>query len=567
MSNNIINRCGGVPLAIITTASILASKNENDWSKVYQAIDSGLQDSPDLNDMRRILSVSYYDLPPHLKTCLLTVSLYPEDYSIVVRDLIWQWIGEGFVREEHGKSLYEVGEDYLNQLINRNLIQPADITHDKASACRVHDMVLNLTTSLAREEHFLAFVGGQQFVSVPRKIRRLSVHSLNEDNLKQLGTMNLSHLRSFSSSCRYISFLPVLASFSVLRALHLSHNLSVGNDHIKVICNMYHLRYLCLRNTSITQIPDEIGNLQFLQVLEISQTPIQVLPASVARLTQLVFLHTGTWTSPPEGLGNLKSLQELLGIWITSPSILHDLSMLTELRNLRIRFHEWNDNYQKSFGSCLCNLVNLKSIEISGLDGNIDFSSDPQQIQSIYLTSMTICTMPRWISSLCSLSSLLIQHIRTFREEHLRVLGSMPSLRDLDIWVSESTQGRHERLVIDSSYPFRCLARLKIGSRIMEMKFAQGAVQKLKTLEIMLSVRQTFDRFGDLDFGLENASSLKHVYVGRWYAGRWSKPDPEEAEDVIRKALEKNPSKPTVEFGMVQFHPFQQHISITTSVS
>ncbi|KAF7111950.1 hypothetical protein CFC21_111902 [Triticum aestivum] len=554
VSHNIIKRCGGVPLAIMTIASMLASKKGNDWSKVYQAMGSGLQDSPDVKDMRRILSVSYYDLPPHLKTCLLSISFYPEDYKILARDLIWRWIGEGFVREEHGKSLYEIGEDYFSELINKSLIQPADITNDKASACRVHDMVLDLITSLSREENFLTYIGGQQPVSAPSKVCRLSVQSLNEGNVKQMATMSVSHLRSLSVFEQDISLLPALSSFSLMRALDLSYCSTVDNRHAKVICNMFHLRHLWLCKTNITQIPDEIGNLQFLQVLDVSETKIQVLPAPFVQLTQLVYLHIGISTSLPEGMGNLKSLQELKDIYVTSPSMLHGLSKLTELRNLCIRVYEWNDDYKELFRRCLSNLVNLKTIKITGVHRSIDYgvdnlSSELQQLQCIHLTDSINFNMPRWISSLSNLSTLLIQHLETLREEDLQVLGNMPSLRDLDIWVVKTTY-RRQRMVINSSYPFQCLARLKIGSSIMELKFAQGAMQRLETLEVILSVQRTWDQFGDLDFGLENLSSLKQVYVGRWYDVSWSKPEPEEAGDAIWQAVHVNPNKPTLEFVM-----------------
>nr|UBY07052.1 NBS-LRR disease resistance protein [Dasypyrum villosum] len=553
VSEKILKRCGGVPLAIMTTASILASKRANDWSRVYQSMGSGSQDSSDMQDMRRILSVSYYELPAHLKTCLLFISVYPEDYTIVAEDLIWQWIGEGFVQEEHGKSLYEVGEEYFAQLINKSLIQPVDIgSGNKASTCRVHDMVLDLITSLSSEENFLTIVGGLQPVSASSKIHRLSVQTRNEDDLKNLATMSLSHVRSLFVFGQDINLLPALSSFPVIRSLDLSYCLDVDNHHVKIICNLLHLRYLRLCNTSITQIPEEIGNLQFLQVLDISQTGIEVLPPEFVRLRRLVYLHIDRQTKLPDQFGSLKSLQDFPVIpTITSPSMLHDVGKLTKLRSLLISFDEWNESYEGPFCQCLSNLVNLRTIKIIGAHLGTDSRSDylsppPLYIQSIHLINNINCALPRWMSSLSCLSFLTIHGLRTLRAEDLQVLGSIPSLNYLDIWVVEPTQERQNRLLIDSGHPFPCLTTLKVASRVMELRFSQGAMQKLQTLKLRFSARQTLDQFGDLDFGLENVSSLEHVYVGRW-----SKPEPgevEAAETAVREALGMNPNQPTLEF-------------------
>lgn len=448
VSERILKKCGGVPLAIITIASLLASKKgkentQKHWYKVCQSIGSGLDDSFDLNNMRRILSISYYDLPPHLKTCLLHLSLYPEDYEINAEALIWKWIGEGFVHNEQGKGLREVGEDYLDELINKSLIQPVDITEDnKVETCRVHDMVLDLITSLSNEEHFLTTLGGQQPVTVPTKIRRLSLQTSNEDDVKQLSTMSLSYVRSLTLFQEAFSLLPALSSFPVLRALDLGGCRYVENRHCKDICNLFHLRYLNLCRNSISEIPKEIGNLQSLQVLDVRENEIEELPSTLVQLRQLVRLRVDRSTRPPDGFGNLICLQELLEINITSPAMLHDLGELTKLRHLDIEFDAWDERYEEAFLQCLSNLVSLESLQIflrvcGDLGSRCEkLSPGPELLRSIGISGRAIHTVPRWMSSLSSLSYLAIR-LETLGVEDLQVLGGMPALGDLDLTVQQ----------------------------------------------------------------------------------------------------------------------------------
>jgi len=84
VSENLLKKCGGVPLAIVTTSSLLANKSRNvkEWQDVCDSIGSGLGNNPRMDNLRKILLLSYYDLIPQLKTCLLYLSIFPEDYLI-----------------------------------------------------------------------------------------------------------------------------------------------------------------------------------------------------------------------------------------------------------------------------------------------------------------------------------------------------------------------------------------------------------------------------------------------------------------------------------------------------
>lgn len=79
--------------SLLTVASKIP--NPREWDQVCDSIGSGLGNNPNVKDMRTILSLSYYNLPSHLRTCLLYLGIYPEDYEIPRDDLIWKWIAEG----------------------------------------------------------------------------------------------------------------------------------------------------------------------------------------------------------------------------------------------------------------------------------------------------------------------------------------------------------------------------------------------------------------------------------------------------------------------------------------
>ncbi|KAF0915022.1 hypothetical protein E2562_033095 [Oryza meyeriana var. granulata] len=257
ISGKILKKCGGVPLAIITIASMLASmpnKTKYEWYNVYHSLGSGLEKDKTLENMREILSLSYSDLPSYLKPCLLFLSIFPEDYYIQRSWLVEMWVAEGLVGEKQGKNLYELGESYFNELVNRNMLQPQYIDENgSALSCVVHDIILDLIISLSAEENFVTISEDLQHKPPLGKVRRLSLQGRREvyaeehreqeskkEKVAIQGTMDMPHARSLFGFGDASDWMPSLSRFSVLRVLRLDYFPS-RNNRPKVLRSFHHL--------------------------------------------------------------------------------------------------------------------------------------------------------------------------------------------------------------------------------------------------------------------------------------------------------------------------------------
>ena len=95
----IMKRCCGLPLAVVNIASRLAHKQSRDeWEKLgLNSLCSYHSDGSD--GLKQILNLSYHDLSPHLRTCLLYLSIFPENFEVDTERLVRRWIAEGFIAE------------------------------------------------------------------------------------------------------------------------------------------------------------------------------------------------------------------------------------------------------------------------------------------------------------------------------------------------------------------------------------------------------------------------------------------------------------------------------------
>ncbi|XP_044949281.1 uncharacterized protein LOC123398899 isoform X2 [Hordeum vulgare subsp. vulgare] len=336
----ILEKCKGLPLAIVTIASLLANKPKDQWCRVVNSISTGLETSDGVKDMHLILWLSYCDMPPQLRTCFLYLSIFPEDHIIGRDDLIWKWVAENFFPARQDENPYELGDKFFNELINRSMIQPIHVDRSgRAQACRVHDVVLEFITSLSAEENFVTVMNGQPFPSEQDSIHRLSLRGSREHRVPQ-SIKKLPHVRTLVVSSNAIDLMPSLFIFPVLRVLDLEHCTSVN---IVGLGRLVHLRYLRLgisqptwEKSDLKRLFQSLCNLKNLEALYIFAQDLSLdfmlqVDWATSRLRKLtVCVRPQTeYIIRPESIWSEFSPFSTLPRWINySLSSLSDLSII-----------------------------------------------------------------------------------------------------------------------------------------------------------------------------------------------------------------------------------------------
>ncbi|KAF7092513.1 hypothetical protein CFC21_094989 [Triticum aestivum] len=563
ISIDILKKCGGVPLAIITIASLLVVnqriKSIDQWYALLKLIGRGLEGDACVEDMQRILSFSYYDLPSHLKTCLLYLSVFPEDYVLGRDRLIWRWIAEGFVQGgKQETSLYDLGESYFNELINRGLIQPVDIDIDgRAKACHVRDMVLDLICSLSIKDNFLTILDGikRNKPNSPSKIRRLSIqNTMVEPTTLRLDTRTMPQVRSVTLFPSAIDQMTSLSCFQVLRVLDLEYCdlREIGHKiNMRCVVNLLHLRYLGLRSTYV--LPKEIGKLQFLQTLDLVETGLKELVPSIVQLQHLMCIHFDKYTKLPLGMGNLTSLEELSELHVDrySSGIVEELSHLIELRVLRINFEESDENQDKDFVEALGNLRKLQSLDINGNDGCVDLLREgwvpPQQLHRLAVLNgkdNRFLTLPAWISpSSLPLLSYLNIWLDEVQAKDVQIIGMLPCLRFLMLGAWRRIEEPEAECFVVTADAFPCVRECIFFNFVMAPSFPRGAMPMVQLAQFCFRACDIAN--ANLDLSICHLTSLEQVRVDLW-CKKASTGEVKEAEAALWLAVAAHPCCPTL---------------------
>ncbi|XP_078153420.1 putative disease resistance RPP8-like protein 2 isoform X2 [Carex rostrata] len=493
ITDQFVQKCGALPLALVVLGGLLSRKPHNyiAWSKVLQTMSWHANDGKKCSE---IIGTSYEDLPFALKSCFLYFAAFPEDCDIDAESLIRMWVAEGFIPQEDNRTLEETAESYLEDLVQRSLVQVKSRHFDGSiEHCCIHDLLRDLAIQKAKEDNFLVVYShpdcDQQSLS---RARRVAVHHPDCDKLVM--SQNLRTLLCFDGKV-----MPNCSKQKLLKVV--SSNTSLESVDVGMFEGLCQLRYLNLRGNlgdKCTGGDDKygkrylekvIGTMKCIQTLEVilvtrrETFPTYIFPDCAWNMKELRHIWTGSFRPELPPSTELSNLQTL-GVVTTNESWKTRFPHLPNIRTLDL-LHDKSCSWMV-VANFLGTLKNLISLNLnSSFSGDIfDMREFPfyQNLKSLTLYSNNnematdIVMLP---------PHLIYLEIRNFhfQQDVMPVLENLHCLKSLGLLGFNKPYNRKMRC---STKGFNQLEQLKLFciTVLEDWEIEEGALPILRELKI-----------------------------------------------------------------------------------
>ncbi|XP_021831164.1 putative disease resistance protein RGA3 [Prunus avium] len=315
ISKEIVKKCKGLPLAAKTLGSLMHNKTKmGEWKEVLNSKIWALEKVE--QEVFQPLFLSYYDLSPTIKSCLLYCATFPKDYEFQRDDLINLWMAQDYVISKGNKEKGTTGGAVFDNLVARSFFQDFEKDSDTGTitSCKMHDIVHDFVQFLTRNECLIIDYGEEttnESKVLGDKVRHLTLRYVPEGplaissyNCKKLRTLitfgsrittidpnlilQLKCLRTLNLSGNFIKELPEeIGELIHLRHIDLSYNLYLEKLP-DTICGLYNLSTLSLRFCfKLKKLPEIMGNLINLKHFYVISCGVLELPKGIGRLTSL----------------------------------------------------------------------------------------------------------------------------------------------------------------------------------------------------------------------------------------------------------------------------------------
>ncbi|KAG5573600.1 hypothetical protein H5410_063366 [Solanum commersonii] len=425
LKDRVLKVCCGLPLNTVLLGSMLSTEGDTTRFHYLQKILCRNWKTKD------IVSISYTNLPDHLKLCVLYLVLFPKEYDIPVRRLFRLWLSEGFVNPKPHKFPEDVVQENFDYLVKRSLIQISKFrSDDSPRRCRLlgvlHDYLLPNAQNI-RLFHVHSSTSTED--SFPLNVRRLVEHASSKNIYSDAS--RFEHLRSYLSFNFQMKDIPakevgillsrvITKGFGLLRVLDLEgvYKPSLPEN----LGDLFHLRYLGLRWTFLDALPSSVGDLPYLETLDVKHTNINNLPTSIWKSKKLRHLNLSHIRLDMPKHSDTDSLPTLLTLWGLSVDddspVKNGLDRLRNLREAGITFCLLeNCDHLLNW---ISNLTSLQSLRLRSIDdvGHPSHFEDPMPI----------------LGKLQHLNVLRLLSDSYMKNEMLCPQGGFKELRVLKLW-------------------------------------------------------------------------------------------------------------------------------------
>ncbi|KAH9614440.1 hypothetical protein KSS87_005156 [Heliosperma pusillum] len=319
VADRLLRKCGGLPLAITTTASALRGKRLPMWCHFAETSEKPIssQISSEYRETYSILETSYKLVDIEEKMIFLFLAcLSPLDLAITVEDLMRYGIGlDLFQRVNSISEAMEQANIWANELISSSLL----LIGDSNGEVKIHDLVrasaisfidkgkdrMTLVESIPRwmcEETFekitaISLMSGHDFsrlsgVKAPLLEILLLKGDVSLTTLPSTFFEGMKNLKVLSlSNVNFNLGLPEsMGQLHRLKTLHLHY---CELEDVKLIGKLVNLLVLSLRGSTLKELAVETGELHKLRLLDIEGCKgMKRIPASIlSRLSHLEGLY------------------------------------------------------------------------------------------------------------------------------------------------------------------------------------------------------------------------------------------------------------------------------------
>ncbi|PWA78117.1 Disease resistance protein [Artemisia annua] len=384
VGKKIVDKCNGLPLAVITVGSLMLTKEKkvNEWQDVNDNFNWEQDDDIVLPALR----LSYNDLPPRMKLCFAYCCVFSKGEEMSKNSLIELWTANGFIPSEGGMSSYVLGEKIFTFLAQRSFFQDVfekDI--DTGAICKMHDLMHDLALDVMKHDCAVIEPGKESIT--PDEVLHLSLScedfEFSKQDLRKLRSVLILEqcwgFRELPKGLRYMRNLQRLDTRDCPRLRHMP----IGIKELTI-----------LRRLSKFVVGKDDG-------------------ARIGELGNLNLLGWSLWLS---GLENVEGLRDAKSA---------NLKDKTNLKSLKLDW-SWDTDRSETFDSEV----------LEGLEPH----SGLQEL-TIFSYTGTVLS-PSWLVKLVHLTS--IKFVCLEKCEHMPPLGILPSLKRIRLSSMHSLKCFHD---------------------------------------------------------------------------------------------------------------------------